>query len=148
MTTEQTIDKVIQGLTDFQKSVDSLVLDAAMENEALILDMNTDDQLYEKGINSKGEKINPPYTNYTVKIKKELGQPSNRVTLRNEGDFHKSFYLKKKAEELEIGATDPKTEEIVWKYGEEIFGLSPENLDELQEHYIKPVLEEVIKKLI
>lgn len=148
MSTESKIEKLIEGLTDFEKSVDSLVLDVVLENEALVIDMNTQDQLFEKGINAKGEKITPAYTPYTIKIKKEKGQPINRVTLKDEGDFQSSFYLKKKVDEIEVGSSDIKTEAIVWKYGDEIFGLSPENLHEIEEHYIKPVLEAEIKKIL
>lgn len=142
------IDSLIEKLETFQREVDELVLATVEENKELVLDMNTETQLFEQGINSKGEKINPPYTPYTVKIKRILGQPTNRVTLRNEGDFHSKFYLKRAANEIEISSTDEKTEALVDKYGKEIFGLTRENLEELSEHYIKPALEKKLNEII
>lgn len=148
MTTEQTIDSVIEGLQKFENEVDQYVLDVVEENKEIVLDLNTEEQLFEKGIDSKGEKILPNYTPYTVNIKQVLGQPTDRVTLRNTGNFHNSFYLKRAAKEIEISATDEKTEALVDKYGNEIFGLTPENLEEISENYVKPALEQKIKDLL
>ena len=148
MTTEKEIDSVIEQLQKFENEVDQYVLDVVEENKELVLDMNTQDQLFERGVNSKDQKILPPYTPYTVKMKKILGQPSNRVTLRNEGNFHSSFYLKRESKEIEISATDEKTEALVDKYGEEIFGLTPDNLEEISNNYVKPALEEKIKEIL
>lgn len=148
MTTEETIDSLIRELQTFENEVDKLVLDIVEENKDLVLDMNTKDQLFERGINSKGEKINPPYTPFTVRQKRIKGQPTDRVTLRDEGDFHSSFYMKRSAEQIEISATDSKTEALVWQYGDEIFGLSPDNLEEISENYVKPELEKHIQKII
>lgn len=148
MTTEKQIDSIIDKLQEFQNEVDQLVLNVVEENKELVLDMNTQDQLYEKGIDSTGNKVLPNYTAKTVEIKKFLGQPTNRVTLRNEGDFHSSFYLKRAAKEIEISATDEKTEALVDKYGKEIFGLTSENLEELSNNYVKPALEEKIKEIL
>ena len=64
-------------------------------NDAYIVDMNADEQLYEQGINRLGVDIMDyaPYSPVTIEIKKALGQPTNRVTLRDEGDFESSFFL-------------------------------------------------------
>ena len=59
----------------------------ATENK--ILSWNADAQLYEQGVNALGVSIDSykPYTDLTIEIKKEKGQPYDRVTLRDTGDF-------------------------------------------------------------
>jgi len=102
-----------------------------MENEELIIQMNSDEQLYEQGINRVGVSISDymPYTIKTLAIKTEKGQPTDRVTLRDEGNFERSFYIEFGDEKFEIKASDFKAEKLVMKYGRQIMGLTDENLD-------------------
>lgn len=118
------------------------------ENEAAIIDMNAQEQLFEAGENSLGVSIASyaPYAPITIKIKKIKGQPTNRVTLRDEGDFESSFYLTISDKEFEIKASDWKTEELVKKYGSGILGLTKENIASLTWDYIYPELMETFKK--
>lgn len=121
-----------------------------LDNEAYIIDMNAQEQLYERGINRLGVKISDyaPYAPLTIEIKKAKGQPTNRVTLRDEGDFESSFYLEVGDTQFEIRASDPKTEELIKKYGRQILGLTDENLEELIWNYIYPELLDKAKSII
>ena len=38
-----------------------------------------------------GEDITPSYKPYTVMVKEQKGQPTDRVTLKDTGDFHRSI---------------------------------------------------------
>ena len=71
---------------------------------AFIIDANAEEQLFEQGINRLGVDIMDyrPYTPLTIAIKEEKGQPTNRVTLRDEGDFESSFYIISKKFEFSI----------------------------------------------
>lgn len=66
--------------------------------------MNAEEQLYEQGINRLGVDIMDyaPYSPVTIEIKKALGQPTNRVTLRDEGDFESSFFWKSATSNLKL----------------------------------------------
>lgn len=121
-----------------------------LDNEAYIIDMNAQEQLYERGINRLGVKISDyaPYAPLTIEIKKAKGQPTNRVTLRDEGDFESSFHLEVGDTQFEIRASDPKTEELIKKYGRQILGLTDENLEELIWNYIYPELLDKAKIII
>ena len=74
-------------------------------------------------LNRKGE----GYTRFTVSVKKSKNQISDRVTLRDTGDFYKSFTVKANANSFVINATDSKTNKLQKKYGDKILGLSDEN---------------------
>ena len=64
------------------------------EVQELIIGLNTKDQLFEKGIDATGKslkEIGGDYSPFTKKIKSRKGQPTDRVTLKDTGVFHKSF---------------------------------------------------------
>ena len=120
------------------------------DNDAYIVDMNAQEQLYEQGINRLGVDIMDyaPYSPVTIEIKKALEQPTNRVTLRDEGDFESSFFLEVGDKQFEIKASDFKTEDLIKKYGRQILGLTKENIAVLIWQYIYPDLMEKAKNVL
>ena len=89
-----------------------------------------------------------PYSPVTIEIKKALGQPTNRVTLRDEGDFESSFFLEVGDKQFEIKASDFKTEDLTKKYGRQILGLTKEKIAVLIWQYIFPDLMEKAKNVL
>lgn len=148
--------KVITDLrkrvADFNEALTSgrLIQNIIWENEAYIVDMNAEEQLFEQGINRLGVEISDyaPYGPVTIEIKEAKGQPTNRVTLRDEGDFESSFFLEVGTKQFEIKASDWKTEELIKKYGRQILGLTDENIAILIWQYIYPDLMNEAKKQI
>ena len=128
----------------------TLISKIVVENEAYIVDMNAEVQLFEHGENALGVDISSyrPYSPLTIQIKKMKGQPTNRVTLRDEGDFESSFFLQVNNEQFEIKAADFKTEELIQKYGRSILGLTQEHVAELIWKYIYPDLLNEAKEKI
>lgn len=151
----------MQSIEDLRERVDTLnagltsglfvreIIDDA-ETTAFIIDCNAQDQLYEQGINSLGVSIADymPYRPLTISIKEAKGQPTDRVTLRDEGDFEDSFYLEVNNTQFEIKASDFKTEDLIKKYGRQILGLTSENISELIWKYIYPNLQAQTKKIL
>lgn len=146
------IDDLRLRVIDFNNKLENglLIQDIIYENEAYIIDMNAEVQLYEEGVNSLGVSISDyaPYSPITIQIKQEKGQPVNRVTLRDEGDFESSFYLEVSDKQFEIKAADFKTEKLIRNYGRQILGLTDENIKSLIWSYIYPDLLAITKKSI
>lgn len=148
--------KVITDLrkrvADFNEALTSgrLIQNIIWENEAYIVDMNAEEQLFEQGINRLGVKISDyaPYSPVTIEIKEAKGQPTNRVTLRDEGDFESSFFLEVGDKQFEIKASDFKTEDLIKKYGRQILGLTDENIAALIWQYIFPDLMNKAKNVL
>jgi hypothetical protein len=138
---------IIDRLKGFNDNIDSIVINEAMEEGDEIERMNIDDQMLE-GIDNTGASIQPEYAPFTIEIKQALGQPTDRVTLRNEGDFHKGFSLEIAGGKIYADSTDEKTEKLVTKYGEDIFGLTPENLASFVEVFLKPRMIDKFKKVV
>lgn len=117
---------------------------------AFIIDANAEEQLFEQGVNRLGVDIMDyaPYSPLTIAIKEEKGQPTNRVTLRDEGDFESSFFLEVGDKQFEIKASDFKTEDLIKKYGRQILGLTDENIAKLIWQYVFPDLINKTKNVL
>lgn len=151
----------LQSIWDLQKRVNSFnegltnglfirdIIDDGMTT-AFIIDANAEEQLFEQGINRLGVDIMDyaPYSPLTIAIKEEKGQPTNRVTLRDTGDFEASFFLEVGDKQFEIKASDFKTEALIKKYGRQILGLTDENIASLIWQYIYPDLLKKAKTVL
>lgn len=146
------IDDLLKRVVKFNDELTSgrLVQKIIWDNEAYIIDMNAEEQLFEQGVNRLGVSIMDyaPYSPVTIAIKEAKGQPTNRVTLRDEGDFESSFFLEVGDKQFEIKASDFKTEDLIKKYGRQILGLTDENIAILIWQYIYPDLMDEAKKRI
>lgn len=129
-----------ETVSDFERDIPLNIRKILWANESYIVDMNATDQLYDQGINRLGVDISDyrPYSPLTIEIKKQKGQPYNRVTLHDEGEFAGSFFLDVGQQSFEIKAGDWKTEELIIKYGRQILGLTDKNIALLIWQYIYP----------
>ena len=136
------MQRLIDNLSYIQRNFDMYVEEVIRDNEQIIINLNRQDQLYNKGITSTSKDISSyrPYKSLTIKIKQEKGQPTDRVTLRDRGDFYEGFYIEYFEEGFLISSTDEKTKKLKAKYGEDIFGLTNENLSNLLHKEIIPIL--------
>lgn len=114
-------------------------------NQADALDLNLS-QLFQ-GKDAEGQEITPAYTPFTRMIKRSKGQPTDRVTLKDEGDFYNSFVLQAQNFPVVFDAKDSKTGMLTEKYGEEIFGLDSKNKSTFVQD-IKPQVQDFYRKLI
>lgn len=107
-----------------------------------ILDMNKA-TMY-AGRRSDGTEIDPAYARTTVDMKRQKGQPADRVTLRDTGAFYGGLRVRNKRGSSEIEGTDPKTRDIQAKYDEgqsSVLGLDQAGLNETKD-YIRPEFQE------
>lgn len=146
------ISELKNRVAEFNNGIQSgrIIQMIIQNNEAEIVDMNAEEQLFEQGVNNLGVAIMDyaPYSPMTIEIKEVKGQPTNRVTLRDEGDFESSFFLEINDRQFEIKAADWKTEELIKRYGRQILGLTDENIQELIWGLIYPDLLAEAKKII
>lgn len=112
-----------------------------VDASTFIMDTNANKQLFEEGINALGVPISSyaPYRPYTIRVKKEKGQPTDRVTLRDTGAFERDFRVVVGQTEFVVTSDDWKTEDLMAKYGK-IFGLTPSNMGRLSQEIVLPDL--------
>lgn len=94
-----------------------------------------------------GERITPSYKPYTVMIKEQKGQPTDRVTLKDTGAFHKSIKFEISKTLTQLTATDEKTAKLEAKY-DNILGLSEKSDVFIITNIIDRVNPKLFKKLL
>jgi hypothetical protein len=97
-----------------------------------------------EGKRGDNTEITPDYTPFTKRIKQAKGQPSDRVTLKNRGDFWNSIKTSPTDRFVEIYATDKKTNDLLAKYGEEVLGLNENNIIVLQEKFKDYLISKIL----
>jgi hypothetical protein len=139
---------LIHRLRKFKDILDQELKDEILRNEEVIVKMIADEQLYEQGIEGRGIKIASykPYAPRTIRDKIRKGQPYDRVTLRDTGEFHASLKVVFDNEGFYITSDDEKSQYLLDKYGKTIFRLSDENLKILINDYIRPSLKSKLKE--
>lgn len=141
------IEKIIEALSELTpEKVEKDLLAIIQKNEAQLVDYNIQQML--AGKKSDGSAISPEYTPLTVQIKKAKGQPHDRVTLRDEGDFQRDMFADTKQFPVEIHSQNWKEDKLVQKYGEKIFDLDAENTEEFVQDAVKQDVLEYFRKVI
>lgn len=93
------------------------------------------------GIRASGTDITPAYAPLTVLIKDQKGQPTDRVTLKDAGQFYENIFVDVNSDTFEIDSNDPKSDSLKKKYGNRIFGLTPESRGEYVVYHFFPELK-------
>ena len=108
-----------------------------------IIRLNTEDQLYDDGVRSDGTLL-PDYSQRSVE---EFGKPEGHIRLKDTGAFYQSFRVKVDKYGFFIAADDvgDYDEPLTDVYGEDILGLTEENMivlrNMLRDNYIKQIYE-------
>jgi hypothetical protein len=121
MTIAEANRRVQSAISGFNSEIDNIF----KEYEPELSDMQRERIFEGKYIDNTN--ISPGYTPLTIKIKTAKNQPTDRVTLKDTGDFHEAIFARKEGDFLLINSTDEKTNSLTTKYGEIIFGLTEEN---------------------
>lgn len=146
-----TLKNLEYRLRKFKDSLSSELLENIIrDKEDVIVSAIADDQLYRRGINGMDEKIMDymPYKPKTIQIKKKKGQPTTRVTLRDTGAFHEAMLVVFDSEGFYVTSSDPKTPDLIEKYGEAIFRLTDKNFTRIVRSHIRKELIRNLKKAI
>ena len=121
------------------------------EVKAYIVYLNTQFQLFD-GVNAKGvplDDIGGSYAESTIKRKARKGQPTDRVTLKDTGDFYKTFSVDVFDDELYIEASTIKRgENLVDRWGNDLIGLTDPAKKELIEFVLPDVRAFVLNWLL
>ena len=117
-----------------------------------ITDLNTKVQLFDQGEDSRGIQLSAvggSYSPTTIRIKARKNQPSNRVTLKDTGDFYKSFeVLVKPNADFSIDS-DPIKEgvSLFKRWGDDVEGLQDENIELVMTYLEDKFFKELYKGL-
>lgn len=133
-------------LRDYIQKLDAVTKEAQLEaileiirrNVYYLVDLNTGQLMM--GIDANGEKLKE-YANAVYAAFKKHLNPLGVTDLKVTGDFHSGFYADMKQFPITFWSTDEKTDELVYEYGKDIFGLTEESKD----LFIQQIYQEVIE---
>ena len=137
--------------------LDQIALDIARTDtfKKLVISLNTEgtptSQLFELGEDSTGKKLSQiggDYSPFTVQEKQRKGQPTDRITLKDTGDFYRTFDVIPFKGGFRIEA-DPQKEEnnLEEEWGANIIGLNQQNIEIIVNFY-RNVINEKVKQRI
>lgn len=137
----------LQGIVDLKLNEVAFKIASEKEVKDLVIRLNTKDQLFKLGEDSLGDSLGV-YSPFTVEQKKKRGQPTNRITLKDTGEFYNSFNVVPYRGGFTIKANPIKDDDNLFDdFGTDIIGLNEENLQILRDVYKDKVLEEVRKRI-
>ena len=155
------LSRVIRLLDNVINLNENAIINEILSNkdfQQFIIDLNTGDQLFEEGINALGvslESIGGPYTEATIhgipgvfKGKLDKGQPIDRITLKDTGDFYKTFKIVLGESSFQIEADGKKDgDNLFTRWGKDVVGLTDENtqkvIDAIRKRIV-PIIRERI----
>jgi len=116
--------------------------------------LNTQVQLYQKGENTLGQKMRSVYarfgnwySSFTINLKQEKRQPTDRVTLKDTGQFYSTFKTRFDGE-LKLTANTIKDGEDLQITWGQVVGLNEESKTELVEKLKPKVISYVKSKVL
>ena len=142
---EWSVKPWVDVLKEYRDRGPEIAIEYCRAEEKFVLDANRD-QLYLRGIDASGNSLGN-YSPYTVQYKISVGAPYDRVTLKDEGDFHASFFVEYDGDRLTIYADDVKTASLVRRYGPDILGLNFSSMEELADRIQPRILEDFTEKM-
>jgi hypothetical protein len=143
-----TLSSLQKGTENVIQTMDELVLRSAMQNESIIVDLNTKNLSEGKDVN--GNPIQPSYASPKyAQYKQSLGSlaPMGTPDLKLTGDYYSGKYLQKMNEGwLEMHSTDWKEKQLNAKYGE-IEGLPKDSIKEANEYILPDLIKNIKNEL-
>lgn len=120
-------------MSNFEQSQVKIMNDCVNNSSEVILDANREQMLL--GLDKNNKKIFPEYTPFTKKMKVKKKRDPEKVTLYDEGDFHRSLFMKNDGKTILIDGKDSKTDELMTKYNKQdtVLGIpqpAKENINE------------------
>ena len=143
----EAIKNLIENLTKYRDNINNYMEDITRSIEDEIKELNVHQQ-YDLGQDRYGNAITPEYAESTIRYKRRKGQPTDRVTLQDTGQYHDTFKIRYEAEGFELYANDWKAGFLDRKYGKEIYGLQDEAARELADQVYQPRLIQKLKNIL
>ena len=122
-------------------------IDNGVQNK--IIELNTIDQLYNKGIDALGDSLGD-YSRVSVEV---YGKRAGHITLKDTEEFYNSFVVLVRKDSFVIRANTIKNDSIkgdtdlTVRFGKDIIGLTKDNLDIITELILTNIINYVNKQL-
>ena len=135
------LQKMLSGFEEVVKNFDAETINILkrMGDDMIIMQQ---EHIFE-GKRSDDSRIEPEYTNFTIQIKAAKGQPFDRVTLFDKGDFYEAMFFRVEDNKLIFGSDDSKALKLIEKYDKdsELFGLNQDNKKQRNDMLLEKLID-------
>jgi hypothetical protein len=140
--------EILENIISFEGKEDEILEEITNQSDTQeFLIKVLQDQLFETGADGNGDSLGK-YSFFTIQIKKAKGQPTDRITLVDTGDFYDSYFIDAFKGGFIVDANGEKDDTNLFeKYGNDILKPDDETLEEIGEFY-KAKLYEYLEKNI
>lgn len=136
-------DESINQAINFFENIDEIILEITQEKETqdFLIEV-LQDQLFTTGEDGNGLSLGD-YSPVTVQIKRAKNQPTDRITLKDTGEFYESYEIEPFKGGFIIDADGQKSpsDNLFVKYGDDILKPNDETLTEIAEYYEHKLFE-------
>lgn len=137
----------LKFIDTIEESVFEVLKETITQFDFVVKDYVTNKQLFQRGIDGDGEKL-AGYARTTIRLKLSKGQPVDRTTTVDEGEFHASIQIDAYSDRFEVSSDVTYDKYIIKRYGRNILKLTDENMMEFLITYFLPNLKkDVINKI-
>lgn len=140
------LDQLTDTIEKLKLSINESIRKSVDQNKTVIKTMQTDDQMF-SGTNSAGGVISPSYRQSTINYKKRKGQPFDRVTLKDSGNFYDSIEVEARPSDFIISTKISYSIFLVEKYAQ-ILGITNTNLQTFLNTYTLPIIKKDFNDII
>lgn len=126
-----------QFVTDLEMNMFDQLKDAIESNDFVLREYIVERQLFEKGIDGDGKRLEG-YARTTIRIKISKGQPVDRTTTRDEGNFHASIQIDAFSDRFVVSSDVEYDKYILDRYGRNILKITNENFEEFLTDFFIP----------
>jgi len=139
-------EKIHKTARNIHRGIDRVKEDAIEYSTTDMEDLNIEQMLF--GNNADGEDIGEYRSESYAAMKQSMNSrpPAMVPDLRLTGAFHSGMKVDYTGNDLTFTSTDSKTSELTAKYGQNIFGLTPRNQQNIQNDVIFPIITDWIGK--
>jgi len=130
----------IRFVEDFERKFLLHFKETIEKNSFIIKNYVIKKQLYDKGIDGNTKRLKG-YTRTTIRYKISKGQPSDRTTLKDKGDFYASITIDAYFDRFELSSNVSHTKYLIKRYGQEILKPTVENMNEFMRVHFIPSLK-------
>lgn len=138
-----TIEELNNNVQAFnlQNELDKIIIEVSPE----LVDANTE-MLY-SGIDAEGKSLGQ-YAPRTIEYKEKKGQPTDRITLKDTGEYYAGKEVVKTGDDYTIISTDPKNDKLVIDFGIEIDSIDKNRMGEITDDQLSPKLTDALQKVL
>lgn len=101
-------------------------------------------QLFREGVDGNNVKL-PGYRRTTIRLKIAKGDPVDRTTLRDSGEFYSHIQVDAFSDRFEVSSNVSHDVHIIKRYGKDVLKISNENIQEFMQTYFIPNFRNYVK---